>query len=112
MASLGTFNFGGGSAFIDRLTDYEDRKARLTEGERSLVTAVMVGQVGDRAVRGDGSRVGCGDLDGESSARGQDFFKIGVGQIDIETATGVRIGKRQVEQIVSAAAQDVDAFYA
>ncbi len=31
---------------------------------------------------------------------------------DIETETGVRIGKRQVEQIVSAAAQDFDAFYA
>ena len=31
---------------------------------------------------------------------------------DIETDTGVRIGKRQVEQIVSAAAQDFDAFYA
>jgi len=29
---------------------------------------------------------------------------------DIETETGVRIGKRQVEQIVSAAAQDFDAF--
>jgi hypothetical protein len=31
---------------------------------------------------------------------------------DIETETGVRIGKRQVEQIVSVAAQDFDAFYA
>ena len=31
---------------------------------------------------------------------------------DIESETGVRIGKRQVEQIVSAAAQDFDAFYA
>src|SRR2546426_5133223 len=31
---------------------------------------------------------------------------------DIETDTGVRIGKRQVEQIVSAAAQDFDALYA
>jgi hypothetical protein len=31
---------------------------------------------------------------------------------DIETETGVRIGKRQVEQIVYAAAQDFDAFYA
>lgn len=31
---------------------------------------------------------------------------------DIETETGVRLGKRQVEQIVSAAAQDFDAFYA
>jgi hypothetical protein len=31
---------------------------------------------------------------------------------DIATETGVRIGKRQVEQIVSAAAQDFDAFYA
>src|SRR3989454_7630891 len=31
---------------------------------------------------------------------------------DIETDTGVRMGTRQVEQIVSAAAQDFDAFYA
>ncbi len=31
---------------------------------------------------------------------------------DIESETGVRIGKRQVEQIVYAAAQDFDAFYA
>jgi hypothetical protein len=31
---------------------------------------------------------------------------------DIETATGVRLGKRQVEEIVSAAAQDFDACYA
>ena len=31
---------------------------------------------------------------------------------DIETETAVRIGKRQVEQIVYAAAQDFDAFYA
>lgn len=31
---------------------------------------------------------------------------------DIATETGVRIGTRQVEQIVSAAAQDFDAFYA
>jgi hypothetical protein len=31
---------------------------------------------------------------------------------DIATETGVRIGKRQVEQIVSDAAQDFDAFYA
>ena len=31
---------------------------------------------------------------------------------DIATETGVRIGKRQVEQIVYAAAQDFDAFYA
>src|SRR6266568_2357492 len=31
---------------------------------------------------------------------------------NIATETGVRIGKRQVEQIVSAAAQDFDAFYA
>ena len=31
---------------------------------------------------------------------------------DIATETGVRIGKRPVEQIVSAAAQDFDAFYA
>jgi hypothetical protein len=31
---------------------------------------------------------------------------------DIETETGVRLGKRQVEQIVSGAAQDFDAFYA
>jgi hypothetical protein len=31
---------------------------------------------------------------------------------DIETETGVRIGKRQVEEIVYAAAQDFDAFYA
>jgi hypothetical protein len=31
---------------------------------------------------------------------------------DIDTETGGRIGKRQVEQIVSAAAQDFDAFYA
>ena len=30
---------------------------------------------------------------------------------DIETETGVRIGKRQVEEIVCAAAQDFDAFY-
>lgn len=30
---------------------------------------------------------------------------------DIEAETGVRIGKRQVEEIVSAAAQDFDAFY-
>jgi len=29
---------------------------------------------------------------------------------DIETETGVRLGKRQVEQIVSGAAQDFDAF--
>jgi len=31
---------------------------------------------------------------------------------DIETETGVRIGKGQVEQIISGAAQDFDAFYA
>jgi hypothetical protein len=31
---------------------------------------------------------------------------------DIETETGVRLGKRQVEQVVYAAAQDFDAFYA
>src|SRR5258705_12926750 len=31
---------------------------------------------------------------------------------DIETETAVRIGKRQVEQIVNGAAQDFDAFYA
>src|SRR5712692_3194057 len=31
---------------------------------------------------------------------------------DIATETGVRLGKRQVEQIVYAAAQDFDAFYA
>jgi hypothetical protein len=31
---------------------------------------------------------------------------------DIETETGVRLGTRQVEQIVYAAAQDFDAFYA
>jgi hypothetical protein len=31
---------------------------------------------------------------------------------DIETETGVRIGKRQVEQLVYAAAQDFDVFYA
>lgn len=31
---------------------------------------------------------------------------------DIETETGVRMGKRQLEQIVYAAAQDFDAFYA
>jgi hypothetical protein len=31
---------------------------------------------------------------------------------DLETATAVRIGKRQVEQIVNGAAQDCDALYA
>src|SRR5713101_8784151 len=31
---------------------------------------------------------------------------------DIETETAVRIGKRQIEQIVYSAAQDFDAFYA
>jgi hypothetical protein len=31
---------------------------------------------------------------------------------DIETETGVRLGKRQVEQLVYAAAQDFDVFYA
>ncbi len=30
---------------------------------------------------------------------------------DIETETGVRIGKRQLEELVGAAAQDFDAFY-
>ena len=30
---------------------------------------------------------------------------------DVATETGVRIGKRQIEAIVCAAAQDFDAFY-
>lgn len=45
------FEYGGELAFIEGLPDFEERKAKLSEGkERTLITAVMVGSLGSDTV--------------------------------------------------------------
>lgn len=49
--NLITFEFDGSKGFIERVLGYPERKARLEEGrDTSLVTAVMVSEIGTRSV--------------------------------------------------------------
>lgn len=42
-----SFGYNGGIGFIEKLSDYDERKNRLIEGnDRNIITAVMIGEIG------------------------------------------------------------------
>jgi len=52
MNKLISFRYKGGIGFIEKLPDYEERKSRLLVGnERNIITAIMIGEIGDESTR-------------------------------------------------------------
>ena len=98
------------------------QRDHLETGDKSVFGAVRVARTGysqrgasylfprdaqlTLPVRGDSHR-----LQKRVAAKAAKLSFGGVGS-DIETETGVRMGKRPIEEVVLEAAQDVDAFYA